>query len=551
MKSIVRLMSIATMVAVILGSCNKDNVNYDDIDTETNENIGYLSLAGLEASVMEDTENITTSSGTRASKVNIDLFNVEILDVTGNTVETFVYGERPTDPIALESGIYTIRMSSGAMEDVAWEAPVFTGEKEFTITRKKTTTINDLVCKLANIKVTVTYSAELKDQLDLKNTKMNVALLQSKLDYAASEVRAGYFAPKAAENTLVLTFTCRYEGEQKDIIMTNEIKGVRAAQWRKINVVVQHAADGTATIGIECETWTYDEEVTFDTSASMMEEVIPDDTDAPEIHWEGHNLAEVFELTDDMFDAEGNFTKSINLDIATKSPIRSIMVKVASDNADFVTAYSQIMSLEEDLCAPTANATILKMMGYPSDAKGKTSTRIKLAAQSDLLKSYEGTHSYDITVTDEVGAKTNVVLSIQYGQNVNPQIVWVGYDIDKRQTIQGDDTCMIRITAPLAIKDFEIEIVSNALTPEELQAVGLAAEFSLVNSTEMFTSLSGLGFPVGDQVYNQTLISEDKLNITNFLGILGMLGAGDHDFVMTVTDMEGNSTTKTVMMRFE
>lgn len=551
MKSIVRLMSIATMVAVILGSCNKDNVNYDDIDTETNENIGYLSLAGLEASVMEDTENITTSSGTRASKVNIDLFNVEILDVTGNTVETFVYGECPTDPIALESGIYTIRMSSGAMADAEWEAPVFTGEKEFTITRKKTTTINDLVCKLANIKVTVTYSAELKDQLDLENTKMNVALLQSELDYAASEVRAGYFAPKAAENTLVLTFTCRYEGEQKDIIMTNEIKGVRAAQWRKINVVVQHAADGTATIGIECETWTYDEEVTFDTSASMMEEVIPDDTDAPEIHWEGHNLAEVFELTDDMFDAEGNFTKSINLDIATKSPIRSIMVKVTSDNADFVTAYSQIMSLEEDLCASTANATILKMMGYPSDAKGKTSTRIKLAAQSDLLKSYEGTHSYDITVTDEVGAKTNVVLSIQYGQNVNPQIVWVGYDIDKRQTIQGDDTCMIRITAPLAIKDFEIEIVSNALTPEELQAVGLAAKFSLVTSTDMFESLSGLGFPVGDAVYGQTLISEEQLDITDFLGILGMLGAGDHDFVMTVTDMEGNSTTKTVMMRFE
>ena len=539
------------MVAVILGSCNKDNVNYDDIDTETNENIGYLSLAGLEASVMEDTENITTSSGTRASEVNIDLFNVEILDVTGNTVETFVYGERPTDPIALESGIYTIRMSSGAMADAEWEAPVFAGEKEFTITRKQTTTINDLVCKLANIKVTVTYSAELKDQLDLENTKMNVALLQSKLDYAASEVRAGYFAPKATENTLVLTFTCRYEGEEKDIIMTNEIKGVRAAQWRKINVVVQHAADGTATIGIECETWTYDEEVTFDTSASMMEEVIPDDTDAPEIHWEGHNLAEVFELTDDMFDAEGNFTKSINLDIATKSPIRSIMVKVTSDNADFVTAYSQIMSLEEDLCAPTANTTILKMMGYPSDAKGKTSTRIKLAAQSDLLKSYEGTHSYDITVTDEVGAKTNVVLSIQYGQNVNPQIVWVGYDIDKRQTIEDDDTCMIRITAPLVIKDFEIEIVSNTLTAQELEVVGLAAKFSLVNSTELFTALSGLGFPVGDAVYGQTLISEEQLDITSFLGILAMLGAGDHDFVMTVTDMEGNSTTKTVMMRFE
>jgi hypothetical protein len=209
------------------------------------------------------------------------------------------------------------------------------------------------------------------------------------------------------------------------------------------------------------------------------------------------------------------------------------------------------MSIEEDLCAPTASSAILKMMGYPTDVKGSTQARIKFAVQADLLKSYEGTHSYEMTVVDENGATVTTTLTIKYGQNVAPQIQWVGYDIDKRQTIQADDTCMIRITAPLAIKDFEIEIVSNTLTPEELQAVGLAAEFSLVNSTEMFTSLSGLGFPVGDQVYNQTLISEDKLNITNFLGILGMLGAGDHDFVMTVTDMEGNTTTKTVMMRFQ
>jgi hypothetical protein len=110
---------------------------------------------------------------------------------------------------------------------------------------------------------------------------------------------------------------------------------------------------------------------------------------------------------------------------------------------------------------------------------------------------------------------------------------------------------MLRITAPLGIEDFEIEIVSNTLNSSELEAVGLASKFSLVTSTEMHASLSGLGFPVGDQVYGQTLISEEQLNISGFLGVLSMLGAGDHDFVMTVTDMEGNKTTKTVMMRFE
>lgn len=549
MKSVVRIMSIAFASLFVLASCSKDKVDYVDHEDDLKNNIGYLCLNNMEATILEDTENI--ESTTRAEGIGINNFDVVITNQAGEQVAAFKYGERPAEAIALYGGVYKVSMSSEAMQGAAWETPVYAGQKEVIITRKQTTEVKDLVCKLANIKVTVAYSADLADQLDAEHTKMTVELEDSALEYAFSETRGGYFAPVAATNTLKLTFNCRYEGETKDITMTNEIKNVKAAQWRKINVVVQHAADGTATIGIVCDTWTYDDEVTFDTSVALFEEAIPDDSDAPVISWEGHDLAEAFELTDDMFDAEGNFNSSINIDVAAKAALKSLVVKVASDNADFVKAYSEIMALEEDLCAPTASATILKMMGYPTDAKDATTTRLKFALQAELLKSYEGTHTYEITATDVNGANTTAVLTVKYGQNVAPQIVWVGYDIDKRQTIEDGDTCMIRVSAPLAIKDFEIEIVSNTLTPEELQAVGLAAKFSLVNSTEMFESLSGLGFPVGDQVYNKTLISEDQLNISNFLGVLGMLGAGDHDFVMTVTDMEGNVTTKTVMMRFE
>ena len=554
MKSMFRFMSIALVALSTMLACHKDHVDYNGNGSDANDNIGYLNVAGLQADILKDTENFESASASRAEGVDINTFDVVITNKAGETVASFKYGERPTDPIALEGGVYKINMSSAAMVGAAWESPVYAAEKEFVITRKQTTTVNDIVCKLANIKVTVEYSADLKEQLDPSFTTMTVALgnnTDNSLVYSYGEQRGGYFVPEAKENTLSLTFKCRYTGSEKDIIMTNEIKGVKAAQWRKINVVVQHAADGTATIGIVCETWTYDEEVTFDTSAMLMEEVIPDDTDAPVIVWEGHDLAEAFELTDDMFDADGNFKKSINVDVTTKAALKSLVVKASSDNADFTKAYSEIMPLEEDLCAPTASAAILKMMGYPTDAKGGTATRLKFASQTDLLKSYEGTHSYEITAEDINGAKTTVKLTIKYGQNVAPQIIWVGYDIDKRQTIKADDTCMIRVSAPLAIKDFEIEIISNTLTPEELAGVGLQSTFSLVNTTELFTSLSGLGFPVGDQVYNQTLISEDQLNITGFLSVLGMLGAGDHDFKMTVTDMEGNATTKTVMMRFE
>ncbi|MBE6202331.1 MAG: DUF4493 domain-containing protein [Rikenellaceae bacterium] len=548
MKSVVKMMGVALTALLTLGACKKDKVDYIDPNDSAKDNVGYLLVGGMEASILEDTENISSPAATRADGLDINAFDVVITNQAGDEMVSFKYGERPSEPIALEGGVYKIAMSSAKMEGAAWETPVYAGEKEVIITRKQTTEVSDLVCKLANIKVTVDYSADLAEQLDENFTKMTVELENSGLEYAFSETRAGYFAPVAVDNTLKLTFNCRYKGETKDITMTNEIKGVKAAQWRKINVVVQHAADGTATIGIVCDTWTYDEEVTFDTSASLMEEVIPDDTDAPVIVWEGHDLTQPFELTDDMFDAEGNFTSSINIDVTAKAAIKSLVVKVSSDNADFTAAYSEIMALEEDLCAPTVSNTILKMMGYPTDAKDATVTRIKFASQAELLKSYEGTHSYEITVTDINGAHTTATLTVQYGQNVAPRIVWTGYDIDKQQTYAPGMTCDLKITAPLTIADMRVKIISATLTPEELAGVGLAGEFSLVNDTQYFESLKNLGFPVGDEVEGK---SELDLSITNFLGVLNMLGAGDHNFEISVVDAEGNTTTKTVMMHFE
>lgn len=577
MKSIVRIISVAFVAALTLGACKKDKVDYTGKDDNVQENIGYLQLGDLQASIMVETENVTSPTETRAEgdnsesgdageagdtttpAIDINDFDVVITNAAGEQMATFKYGERPSEPIALEGGVYTIAMSSGTMAGAEWESPIYAGEKEVIITRKQTTEVNDLVCKLANIKVTVAYSADLAEQLDKEYSKMTVALEDNELEYAFSETRGGFFAPVAAENTLKLTFNCRYKGETKDITMTNEIKGVKAAQWRKINVVVQHAADGTATIGIICDTWTYDEEVTFDTSASLMEEVIPDDTDAPVIVWEGHDLSQPFELTDEMFDAEGKFTKSINLDVTAKAALKSLVVKVSSDNSDFTKAYSEIMSLEEDLCAPTANNTILKMMGYPTDAKDATTTRIKLASQAEILKSYEGTHSYEITATDVNGAHTTATLTVQYGQNVAPKIVWEGYDIDKRQTYAPGMTCDLMVTAPLAIADLKVKIISETLTPEELAIVGLAGEFSLVKDEQYFIALGGdpngatekeregLGFPVGDEVEGKT---ELELSITEFLGILTMFGEGDHNFEISVIDAEGNTTTKTVMLHY-
>lgn len=544
MKRVVKIMGIAALCALTLGACKKDKIDYAEVEGNGTENVGYLSFADFEATVMEDTENVTSSPKTRAESVDVNTFDVTVTNQAGEVMTSFKYGEKPAEPIALDAGVYKVALSSGTMEGAAWDTPIYGTEKEFTIKRKETTSVSDIVCKLMNIKVTVSYSADLADQLDADNTKMTVELEDSALEYAYGEARAGYFAPVAAENTLKLTFNCRYAGETKDITMTSEIKGVKAAQWRKINVAVPHASDGSASFVITCDTWTYDDEVTFDTSTMLMEVAIPDDTDAPVINWEGHDLTEPFELTDDMFDAEGNFTSSINLDVTAKSALKSLVVKVASDNADFTAAYSEIMSLEEDLCAPTASAAILKMMGYPTDAKDATSTRLKFASQVDLLKSYEGAHSYEITATDETGASATATLVIHYGKVVGPKVVWNSdvYKLDTRYTIVPDMTCEIIVTSSTGITEFIVDISSEALEPL-LGDAGIPSRFSLVNDEEIFDTLKGLGFPTGDEVKGA---KERTLDISTFLPVL-MGVEGNHDFKMEVTD-ESGTTIKTIML---
>lgn len=544
MKNLAKILSIAA-VALTLGACNKDDINYNGPVDSSKDNIGYLALGGMEASIMVDTENI--DSETRAEGANINTFDVVITNQAGAEVKSFKYGERPEEAIALEAGIYNITMQSAEMSGAEWEMPVYGAEREVVITRKQTTEVKDIVCKLRNIKVSVAYAADIKEQLDPENTTMTIALGNSELVYGIEEERGGYFAPIAEENTLLLTFKCRYVDGDKDIVMTNEITGVKAAQWRKINVVVQHAADGSTNIGIQCDTWTYDEVVDFDTTAYLFEEVLVDDSDMPVINFEGHDLALPFELTDEMFDAEGNFTKNINIDITAKSPIQSIIIKTSSDNDEFLAEYDDVLPLEADICDGSVSNTFLKLMGYPTDAKGATSTRIKFGAQADMLRSFEGAHSYEITVVDANGGKTTATLTVKYGQNVAPSIVWVGYDIDKRQTYAPGMTCDLKVKAPLAVADFKVKIISLTLNADQLTSVGLADEFSLVNDTQFFESLGGLGFPVGDAVYGKTDID---LSISNFLSVLAMLGPGEHDFEMSVTDMEGNTTTKTVMFRF-
>lgn len=143
----------------------------------------------------------------------------------------------------------------------------------------------------------------------------------------------------------------------------------------------------------------------------------------------------------------------------------------------------------------------------------------------------------------------------------DPSIVWDNHDISKREPIVAGLDVDLLISASKGIKEFFVEIKSASLTPEELANVGLCNMLNLCYPTQSYDTrnpgsfidveqpLRELGFAVGEDVVGKTFV---KLSITQFMGVLQSVSGSDlkhHDFDITVTDNEGNTTTKTLMLQ--
>ena len=89
-----------------------------------------------------------------------------------------------------------------------------------------------------------------------------------------------------------------------------------------------------------------------------------------------------------------------------------------------------------------------------------------------------------------------------------------------------------------------VDIDSPTLTPDELAGMGLASHLDLVNPGDLKTAIEGLGFPTGSNVLNQSKVTFD---ISNFMPLLGLLGAGTHNFIIKATDAQG-TTTETLIL---
>lgn len=571
MKTFTKFLMMSAIAACFAAGCVNEEPPYkDEPGTKPTDATGYLSLGDLSMQVEYDqtdvhpddtadqTEKPQAISGTRAVP-DVDNFIVEIFDSKDAKVLKKTYAElrqQLAEPMELAVGAYRMEVrSEETTPDVDWEHPVYGATRDFTILKAQTTPLDEIVCTLQNIKITVDYSDELAAMLS-DTSKATLSLGGASSEFIMGETRAAYFRSLAVENTFGFAFDGTFADTGVPAQFSKQITGVKAGQWRKVSVVIKYADKGTLLFQVKVDNSIIeDDRFVVDGTENLFEELLEDPT-APRIAWpgEGHDLTQPFRLTDAMFDAEGNCIEPFAFDLAAPNGIESLRVDIGSTNSLFLASMATINLPETfDLCAldPSSPAgIILKGFGYPvgSELKGQTAKRFDIAGQIKALYEFDGTHTFAFAITDARNLTTTATLTLVVDKSAGqegPEIVWRGYDIDQQYELQEDMIIDVDVAAAAGIKTFFVTIDSEALKPL-LPAINLPERFDICNiPDELIPVLSGdFGFPINDQVKDQTAVT---FKITPFVDILKMI-PGVHNFVLDVTDNNNITTQKTVTL---
>lgn len=564
MKKLIRNAFALFAVLGAVTACVSEKIDFGGSEPAVEGDTGYVAFGEGGLTVISDAEIV------RAAAPDVDTFLCSILDdKSGEVVTSFTYGSRPAEPITLKTGSYRLTVESGTVPELEWESPVYAAVQPFTIEKGRTTTLTDIKCKLANIKVTVGYDADLKALLEA-GSKTAVTVGANRMEFPYTEERAAYFKAAAAENAMVVDMSLTLNGKTSS--MSHTIPGVKAGQWRKITVNMPHVNEGNVVFDIVIETLTLDEEIVVDVAQyRIAEETIPDekpgDPLAPTIVWEGHNLSTTTQLVASMFNEDGDCTIPFVIDVTAQNgaTIQAFEVDINSTSNAFMASLAD-MNIERnfDLCQVTAASnpqlnTALKMIGFPtgSGVKGKTAVPFDLQNVIGMLYGFDGTHDFKLTITDSENRTNIATLSLLVDKNnegdpsAAPTIEWVGNDITKPQHVVDGMEVKIQVKAPAGIAEFYVDIDSDILTAQDLADVGLAQHLDLVNPDPSYEGFLGNLFPIKDRVRNQTFISGDDFDITQFMGMLAGLANGAKgyaNFKLSIVDNNGQPGEETLQL---
>lgn len=571
MKLLYQILAAGTL-AVLATGCKDETPNYGQTGGGSSETVGYVDLNGLSPQVLLDAEinqtpAQTTAAQTRAVTEATPDYLVRIYNSSDECVLDTTYGDMQSqfndgpeqNLLALPVGTYRLEVHSqepSSVPDVEWEAPTYGTTYDFAVLRSHTsdsplTIADEVVCKLSNIKVTVSISADLAELLG-DDTKSTVTLGSAVAEFTKSESRAAYFRPQNSDgDTLEFKLTGTKDGKPAELSKT--ITGVKAGQWRKIMLSIVYAETGDIKIVVTVDSFVQDSEITINSTESLWEPELDEGTDRPTLTWPGHDLAQPVALDESMYDPSGTFNGTAPaLTLSAADGIQTLLLGITSDNAAFRTEIIEAAGLTDvDLCGTISR--LHPFYGLQVTA-GATAATIDLESIMYLFFGYEGSHTLTFNMTDNKGRNAVATLQFNYGKGTaeeDPSIVCRQFDIDQPHTTQTGDEIDVDIKTASGIQAFVVSIISETLNEEVLAAVGLRPTFDLCNITdpEELAALTSddIGFPVNDDVKGQTSMT---FSVTKFTGMLSAF-PGTHQFKLAVTNAEGSTTTKTLQLIVE
>lgn len=584
MKTFTGLFTALSLSALLLTGCVNEEPPYkkNTEGTETSALTGYLSGA-MNLRVIYDSETDTqpddtqdetqdktrTAPETDSYRVTIANANNEEIPFDGTYAELKAALE--AGPMELPIGSYDLTVCSHRSEEIqaaAWNTPVYSATYPFSITKGSTTPIEEIVCTLQNIKVTLLCSADLADQL-ANDAKVTVSLGSASLEFGKERwdgQQAAFFMPEAETNDLEFLLSGSFV-EGGDVTFSKTIPGVRAGQWRKIELVIAYADQGEIKFDIQVDSFILDDTITINGSEGLWEALYEEKPliEAPTLSWAGHEFGKPFQLKASMFDEQNLCSEPFEITATVPGRIARFDIAISSTSNGFMQSLQSFGIEQFDLCTISGQqATILQGFGFPvgSNIQGQTAKTFYIGGQLPwMLYSFDGTHTFNISVTDEEGQQAEGLLILRVdkaneegGSDNAPTVVMQGWDITQPYELATNDPVRVDISAPNGgIQSLLVRIESTTLEGilASMSDV-LTGEFDLceidAESEEGQLLKGAVGFQVGDEVKGQpSTFFEIPSEIIGALKNLSQPGES-HKFHLKVIDNAGGSTSATLTL---
>lgn len=619
MKKFIHISGLA--VLLLLAGCKNEDPGFPSTPG-TDEEVGYIVTSGLSVSIA-DNEIISTATGessptksataTRSMAVGIgshatadsattkaspstteasDDYKVTILNTKTSETMNYTYADlkkEENQKIPVAPGTYTISAESpdyasymAGSNYANWDMPVYAGSVTKNVIKATETTVNDLVCTLANIRTSVSLTPDLQNLFmpDAQATEQLPALTvtlsigENSLVYdrnAANGETYGYFKAVEATNTITVELKGAYNKAPGDaapeyvpVRWSREITGCKAGQWRKISINVTNASQGNIQFQMTIENWVYDQKLDVDVMNlyAFGEEVIPDeemsDANSPTVALVGHDIAQGYTINQSMYNEDlGKWTENLQAVVTPQSDVslRSVKLLFASDNATLLSDMAAAGYTNNTVPIWPQNSALSAYLLLQQESTGLNAT-LKDAGMTKLFN-YKGNHTVKFIAVDSKGrtSYTNLKITVSEGGSIvtgGPTATWVndrGGQLDVPFQLDPDNLppVVLEIQSQTGITDFKIEISST--NPEFAGLVTTmfsTTSLDLINPGSNSATLSSLGFPTGDRVRNQTSLSFD---ISQFMSALAVF-SGEHTFKLQVTDANGQ-TAKSLILKVE